>query len=379
MPHKTGDSTTRLRHKAGSSPTTGGASSATAAAPEHSHDLDLVSVIIPAFNAQDSIAATLESVLCQTWSRFEAIVVDDGSTDRTAEIVEQIARKDNRVRIYHQKNGGVADARNRGIRESAGNWIAPLDADDIWTPEYLESEIRKAQQASDRVAVIYSWSTRIDLEGLTLPGVSASAVRGKVLSTLLCHNFLGNGSCTLIRRSALESVGGYHQRFSPTEDWDLYLRLAEHYEFVPVQRFLVKYRQGPQSASSNQEAMADGQARMLSGMRRRNSSVPTWLCKISQSNLYVYHASRSRECGDVAAMRRWLRRANQAHWFALVRPGWWSLWTFGGLSKGGKPAASRRTLRRSLEVLSKLVGSTVLHSSLRWVGRGDVPRKVARP
>jgi glycosyltransferase involved in cell wall biosynthesis len=338
----------------------------------------VVSVIIPAFNAQDTIAATLESVLSQTWTGFEVIVVDDGSTDGTAEIVERIARKDHRVRIRRQKNGGVAEARNHGIRESSGEWIAPLDADDIWTPEYLASGVHEAKNAGDPVAVVYSWSTRINLEGLTLPGVCAAAVRGEVFATLLCHNFLGNGSCTLIRRSALEAVGGYDQRLSPTEDWDLYLRLAERYEYVPVQRFLVRYRQKLRSASSDHESMADGQARVLLGMRRRNPRVPEWLCEFSQSNMYIYFARRNRENGDAATMRRWLRRAGEAHWFARMRPDWWWLRAFGGVNTGSRLPVAPSSTRRSLELLAQLIGSTLLHRSLRLVRRFDLPRPAAR-
>jgi glycosyltransferase involved in cell wall biosynthesis len=337
-----------------------------------------VSVIIPAFNAQNTILETLTSVLSQTWTDFEAIVVDDGSTDRTAEIAAQIALQDHRVRVCRQKNMGAAEARNRGIRETTGAWIAPLDADDLWTPDCLESLLRQARRATDRVAVVYCWSTRIDLDGLLLPGVSAASIRGPVLSTLICHNFLGNGSCTLIRRSALESVGVYQRSLNPTEDWDLYLRLAERYEFVPVPRFLVQYRQGPHSLSSNDESMAEGQARVLADIRYRNPRVPVWLCELSRSNLYIYFARRNRDRGDVTAMRRWLRRASQAHWFALVRPDCWWLWTFGGLTTGGKPAPSSSSTRRSLELRSQLIGSTLLHLSLRLGVRYGIPGETRR-
>ena len=345
---------------------------------------NVVSVIIPAYNAQDTIAATLASVLGQTLTCFEVIVVDDGSTDRTSELVEQIARKDGRVRILRQKNAGVAEARNRGISESAGEWIAPLDADDLWTPDYLERKVQHAQKAGDGVGVVYSWSTRIDVEGLSLPGVSAASVRGKVLSTLLCHNFLGNGSCTLIRKSALESVGGYDRRLSPTEDWDLYLRLAERFEFEPVQQFLVKYRQNALSASRNHKAMAEGQAKMLLDMRNRNSRVPAWLCRYSQSNLYIYFARRNRETGDAAAVKYWLRRATEAHGFAWLRPDWWWLRMFGASTGGGRkvgssPSALPSTVRKSLELQSQLIGSTLLHRLLCLLVRFDPPGPVARP
>ena len=121
--------------------------------------------------------------------------------------------------------------------------------------------------------------------------------------TLLCHNFLSNGSCTLIRRQAFATVGEYDSRLSPTEDWDLYLRLAERDEFELVSRFLVQYRQRRPSASSNHEAMPRGQAKLLSALRDRNSGVPAWLCALSQSNLYIYFAKRNQARGDGEAMR----------------------------------------------------------------------------
>jgi glycosyltransferase involved in cell wall biosynthesis len=338
----------------------------------------LVSVIIPAFNAEATISATLASVLKQTWTSFEVIVVDDGSTDRTAEIVEDIARTDIRIRIYRQKNLGAAEARNAGVRESAGEWIAPLDADDLWNPDTLERELRQAQSAGNKVAVIYSWSTTIGVDDLPLGGVSMASLHGRVFSTLLCHNFLGNGSCTLVRRSALESVGGYRQRYSPMEDWDLYLRLAEQYEFVPVKRFLIRYRHSVLSASSNCELMAEAQVRMLADIQRRNPDVPSWLCRFSQSNLYVYFARRNRQRADAAATRRWLWRATGAHWIAAARLDWWWLLACGGWKTGVMPPADSPA-PSLLARTSQLVSSALLHKSLGLLARFNLLRTDAVP
>ena len=98
----------------------------------------LVSVIVPAYNAGPFLAATLESVLDQTHRAFEVLVVDDGSTDETATIAAAYAVRDSRIRPLTQANAGVAAARNRGIAEARGEFIAPIDADDIWFPEFLE-------------------------------------------------------------------------------------------------------------------------------------------------------------------------------------------------------------------------------------------------
>jgi glycosyltransferase involved in cell wall biosynthesis len=95
----------------------------------------LVSVIIPAYNAENFIAKTLESVLSQTYQNIEVLVVDDGSTDTTAEIVKSFVQKDSRVSLLQQSNAGVAAARNLAIEKSKGEYIAPIDADDIWYPQ----------------------------------------------------------------------------------------------------------------------------------------------------------------------------------------------------------------------------------------------------
>ena len=93
-----------------------------------------VSVIIPAYNAADTLAETLASVVAQTWPNVEVLVVDDGSTDATADIVEMIAEQHHQVRLIRQTNAGVAAARNAGLREARGDLVAPLDADDLWHP-----------------------------------------------------------------------------------------------------------------------------------------------------------------------------------------------------------------------------------------------------
>ena len=104
-------------------------------------ELPLVSVIIPACNAEIFLEKTLDSVLAQTYKNIEVLVVDDGSQDRTAEIVEGVAQRDHRVILLRQSNAGVAAARNLAIQKSSGKYIAPIDADDIWFPQNLEKQV----------------------------------------------------------------------------------------------------------------------------------------------------------------------------------------------------------------------------------------------
>ena len=105
-------------------------------------DQPLVSVIVPAYNAEAFIGDTLDSIINQTYTNLEVLVVDDGSQDRTPEIVESIAQKDPRVILLRQSNAGVAAARNLAIQKSTGDYIAPIDADDIWYPQKLEKQMQ---------------------------------------------------------------------------------------------------------------------------------------------------------------------------------------------------------------------------------------------
>ena len=122
------------------------------------HPLPLVSVIIPAYNTAAFISKTLDSVLSQTYRNLEVLVVDDGSQDETPEIVKLIAQSDRRVTLLRQANAGVAAARNLAIQKSSGEYIAPIDADDIWFPQNLEKQVQYMLEASPLVGLVYAWS-----------------------------------------------------------------------------------------------------------------------------------------------------------------------------------------------------------------------------
>src|SRR5688500_10000211 len=125
----------------------------------------LVTVIVPAFNAEAWIGETLQSVAAQSWPALEILIVDDGSTDGTAAIAEAFCAGEPRARLIRQPNGGVAAARNRGLAEAKGEWIAPIDADDIWHPARVEKMVKAALAAPERPGFVYAWCRTIDGEG----------------------------------------------------------------------------------------------------------------------------------------------------------------------------------------------------------------------
>ena len=262
-------------------------------------DSPLVSVVIPAYNAEQFIERTLVSVLNQTYGHLEIIVVDDGSCDRTAEIVQTLAHQDARIVLLQQQNAGVAAARNAGIRHAQGAFIAPLDADDIWYPENIAKQLDCLQQGNRSLGLCYAWTIDIDHKDRLLPNFRAAQITGSVTRTLLCHNFLGNASASLIRRECFDAVGDYDCSFNQKqiqgcEDWDLYLRIAEQYEFCVAPHFLIGYRRTPESMSSkNTLKMAQSHSYMLQKARSRDKETPNFFYRLSSSSFYMYLARQS--------------------------------------------------------------------------------------
>ncbi len=208
----------------------------------------LISVIIPAFNSEKTIKETINSVLNQTWKNLELIVINDGCQDSTLDIVTSI--KDPRLKVFSYTNAGVAVSRNRGFAQAQGEFVSFLDADDLWTVNKLESQL-KALQENPQVGVAYSWTDHIDENSQFLRGGSHYNISGDVYAELLKSNFLANGSNVLIRTQSLIEVGEFNQSFTPAEDWDMYLRLATRYHFVAVPIVQILYRITTTSASGN--------------------------------------------------------------------------------------------------------------------------------
>lgn len=289
-------------------------------------------MIIPAYNAARSITQTLNSVLQQTYQDLEVIVVDDGSTDTTADSVRAYQHRDERIRLIQQANAGAAASRNVGIQEAQGSYIAPLDADDIWESDTLEHWVACLDQSGPEVGVVYGWSYDINEQDQPTGEFRASSVQGRVFTTLLCHNFLGNASAALVRRSCFERVGLFDTSFQAQgvqgcEDWDLYLRIAQHYEFRVVKQFLVGYRQGSTTMSGNYERMARSHQLMVVRWRQRDPSIPALLYRLSQSSFYLYLARQSDQYGAPQQTLQWLYRALQAEWLTPpFRYGLYLLW-----------------------------------------------------
>lgn len=205
--------------------------------------------MVPAYNAQATITETLESVTQQTFTDFELIVVDDGSTDATS--TRAAAIDDSRVRVILTENGGVARARNRGINEARGQHIAFIDADDLWRPTKLQRQLDQLDANAD-AGVCVTAAMRIDGRSRELGPIPLVLDDNDICTSLLLYSMVaGCVSSGLVRRSALETAGLFNPAFSQCADWDLWLRLSRSARFLSISDDLVLYRVHSHNMSGN--------------------------------------------------------------------------------------------------------------------------------
>ncbi len=187
----------------------------------------LVSIVIPAFNAEKVLVDALDSVRGQTYTRWEALVVDDGSTDRTAQVAEEYAGADPRIRLLQQANAGSAIARNTALKEARGELIAFLDADDMWFATKLERQVQlvRADPGANFFFTNY-WVWNGCNDRSLRYATRGEFPEGDLLEQLYCKNVFGT-STVMVRRETLEHVGFFDPELRHVHDWDLWLRIAE--------------------------------------------------------------------------------------------------------------------------------------------------------
>jgi glycosyltransferase involved in cell wall biosynthesis len=222
---------------------------------------ELVSVVIPAYNAEYYLARTLDSVLAQTHGHIEVLVVNDGSTDGTLGVADEYAARDTRVRVYSTVNQGVAAARNHGISLAKGDFVAFVDADDLWHRTKIEKQLAKLRPLDPQWAAVYTLHRVIDQHDHVIKDGPTSTARGFILGQHLAMKFIRNGSTLLVRREAAIAVGGFEPGYAAhgiggCEDLDFEFRIAAKYKLEAVPEMLVGYRRYFGNMSSNRVRMA---------------------------------------------------------------------------------------------------------------------------
>ena len=251
-----------------------------------------ISIIIPVYNGEKTIKETIESVLAQCFEDFEIIIINDGSEDSTLEVIANIS--DPRIQVFSYPNAGLSVSRNRGFDHSCGRYIAFLDSDDLWKPDKLSKQL-KALHEHPQAAVAYSWTNFIDEFSNFVRIGSRVTITGNVYPNLLLGNFLESGSNALVCRHALAEVGGFDESLRAAEDWEIWLRLSQKYDFVAVPHPHVLYRLSTHSMSTN---VLQQEVACVQVMEQAFSKAPASLQSLkrcSASNLYKYLTYRSLE------------------------------------------------------------------------------------
>lgn len=212
-----------------------------------------VSVIIPNYNYSQYLREAIDSVLAQTYTNIEVIVVDDGSTDGSREV---LASYGGRITAIFQKNAGVSAARNNGVSHSGGKYIAFLDADDVWFPTKIERQVAMFEN-DDRLGLVHVGVVEIDGEGNSLLE-RTDGMSGKVADELLRFEqtvILGGGSGFIVPRRVFDEIGGFDTRLSTSADWDICYEVSRRYPIGFVREILLKYRVHSSNMHGNIGAM----------------------------------------------------------------------------------------------------------------------------
>jgi glycosyltransferase involved in cell wall biosynthesis len=304
-------------------------------------DPALVSIVIPTYNSASFIGGAVDSCLAQTYPNCEIIVVDDGSTDGTRDLLA--ARYGERIRYLYQQNAGPSAARNCGIRAARGAFIQFCDADDQLLPSKIERCMEVFRREPD-LGVVYTRYQHVEVDGKTpAPLADPPLLSGDIFCDLLLSN--GNAiltSATLVRREALLEAGLFDERLWCSEDWDLFLRLASRYAYASIDEVLLLYRWHEGSLTKEMYRMAQGR-----------------LITIQKARQY---AGRER-CLDAAAYD--CLEAGRQHVLAMV------CWRMG--DRGGARRALREAIRldpahRTARRLYWALSYAFPYRSVTWVG-----------
>ena len=269
----------------------------------------LVSVVTASYNMGGYIAETLDALLGQDYPHVESIVVDDGSTDDTARVLERYAG-DPRVRVVRQANAGQTVAKNHGIREARGEFIAFCDADDTWRPDKLSRQLPRF--ADPRVAVVYSDIECVDGQGKPLPYYDIPHYEGRVTAQLLIDNFVPFPTA-VARAAVLRAAGGFDESLTMSIDYDLWLRISVDHLFAFVPERLANYRVWEGQMSRKTGERLDNFMRLLDRFIRDHPGAATRR-EVDQAYAHVFvtrgywHAREGRRAEAWNDYREALRR-----------------------------------------------------------------------
>jgi len=286
------------------------------------HKDPLVSTIVPAFNAERYLGLAIDSILDQTYSNIEVLVVDNASTDTTAQVIKGYGDK---VRYLREDTKGPAAARNRGLQESKGEYIAFLDSDDLWLPDKTERQVRFLTEHPE-YGIVYSQYEYIDENGELYDNKwgRVCTQTGWVFEDLLRHELQIGIGTMMIRRSSLEEAGNFNEKLITAEDTDLFIRLAKYSQFGHIAGPVARYRSHKESLTK-QQGVPRGTFKSLDYLVERYPELHPSKNSVMSYAYAVRHFARGRGAfhkGDYQETRRQTLKAIK------YRPLWLSVWPY---------------------------------------------------
>jgi len=284
-----------------------------------------VSVIVPVYNVEKYIEETIHSVLAQTFTDFELLIIDDESKDHSIEICKTFT--DPRIKIIHQKNRGLAGARNTGIRHAQGEYLAFLDSDDLWRSQKLELHVQHLD-TNPSVGISYCSSEFINDDSESLGIYQIPQFKNITPDVVLCRNPIGNGSAPVIRRQTLEEIKFqnnlygevedfyFDDQFRQSEDIECWLRIAiqTNWQLEGIAEPLTLYRVNSGGLSANMMKQLDTWERVIAKTR---AYAPQLLAKwesLARAYLYRYLSRRAVRNQDGKAAVQLINRAIASNW-----------------------------------------------------------------
>ena len=234
-----------------------------------------VSVVMSVFNGEAFLSESVESILAQTFPDFEFVIIDDGSTDNTADILSAYAKRDSRLHVFSQQNRGRAESLNRGIELASGRYIARMDADDVATPNRLQDQVNFLERHTD-VCLLGGTCELITCNGQVMQVIRCPLEDSAIQSDMLVGNPMWHPAVTMRKEIVLAS-GGYRKALVDAEDYDLWLRMAERSRLANLPQIVLRYRIHPAQVSIQNmihQTWCALAARSASSFRKRGSPDP---------------------------------------------------------------------------------------------------------
>lgn len=305
------------------------------------HSEPMLSIVIPAYNVAPYIKEAVESACRQTYRNIEVIIVDDGSTDDTGQIIDQLQREsaDARIKVIHRENGGLAAARNTGVRATTGKFIGFLDSDDLWLAEKAERHMTQ-MMADSRIGISFSCSRFMEENGRPLAAILQVDRMQPSLHDMIRRNHIGNGSTPVVRKDCFDKAGLFNEELKSCEDYEMWCRIlwATEYRAAAINEPLTLYRLRDTSLSFNFEKFVHSADMAMEALRNKMKNVPDRVLRAGHAEHYRIAAWKAASTHqDEAALRLLLRGIRIWPW--LILTDWRAFGTFCALLFPGRSRA----------------------------------------